>query len=54
MAQVKEDIAKLKKRIEIQREKLNLSKKWDTNSVENKSVDEILAGLDQKGEKASD
>ena len=54
MAQVKEDIAKLKKRIEIQREKLNISKKWGTDTVENKSVDEILAGLDQKGEKASD
>ena len=30
MAEVKEDLAKLRKRIEIQREKLDLTKKWDT------------------------
>jgi len=54
MAQVKEDLAKLKKRIAVQREKLEINKKWDTNSVENKSVDEILAELDRKNEKASD
>ena len=53
MARVKEDLAKLKKRIAVQREKLNLHKKWDPNSVENKSVDEILAELDGKGEKAA-
>jgi peptidoglycan hydrolase CwlO-like protein len=51
MARVKEDLAKLKKRIEVQREKLHLTKKWDRDSVENKSVDEILAGLDGKDEK---
>jgi peptidoglycan hydrolase CwlO-like protein len=55
MAQVKEDIAKLKKRIEIQREKLKINKSvGDINSVEHKSVDEILADLDRKSEKASD
>ena len=51
MARVKEDLAKLKKRIEVQREKLHLTKKWDRDSVENKSVDEILADLDGKGDK---
>jgi len=51
MARVKEDLAKLKKRIEVQREKLHLSKRWDRDSVENKSVDEILADLDGKGDK---
>jgi len=54
MAQVKEDLSKLQKRIEVMREKLRLSKKFDTTSVENKSVDEILADLDAKGEKAGD
>ncbi|HJZ89466.1 MAG TPA: hypothetical protein VKE40_01250 [Gemmataceae bacterium] len=54
MAKVKEDLAKLRKRIEIQREKLALTKKIDPTSVENKSVDEIFAELDSKGEKASD
>jgi peptidoglycan hydrolase CwlO-like protein len=53
MAQVKEDLAKLKKRIAVQREKLNLTRKFDPNSVENKSVDEILADLDNKSEKAA-
>ncbi len=46
MAEVKESLAKLKKRIEIQREKLNLSKKIDPTSAENKTVDEIMAELD--------
>lgn len=46
LAEVKESIAKLKKRIEIQREKLSLSKKIDPTSVENKSVDEIMSELD--------
>jgi peptidoglycan hydrolase CwlO-like protein len=54
MAQVKEDLSKLQKRIEVMREKMRLSKKIDTNSDENKSVDEILADLDAKGEKAAD
>jgi len=51
MARVKEDLAKLKKRIEVQREKLHLTKKWDRTATENKSVDEILADLDGKGDK---
>jgi len=46
LAEVKESLTKLKKRIEIQREKLNLSKKIDPTSAENKSVDEIMAELD--------
>lgn len=54
MAQVKEDLAKLRKRIEVQREKLNLSRKFDVNSVDNRSVDEILAELDTKSEKSTD
>jgi peptidoglycan hydrolase CwlO-like protein len=50
MAEVKESLAKLRKRIEVQREKLALAKQYDQNGVENKSVDEILAELDAKGE----
>lgn len=46
MAEVKDSLAKLRKRIEIQREKIALSKQYDKSSVENKSVDEILAELD--------
>src|SRR5204862_80613 len=45
MAEVKESIAKLKKRVAIQREKLNLAKNYDTKAVENKSADEIMAEL---------
>ena len=51
MAKVKQDLATLKKRVEVAREELRLSKKFDETSVEAKSVDEILAGLDA-GEKA--
>jgi len=54
MAKVKKDLTELRKRIEVQREKLRLSKRFDTSSVENKSVDEIMADLDAKGEKAAD
>jgi chromosome segregation ATPase len=45
MADVKESIAKLKKRIAIQREKLNLAKTYDPASAQNKSADEIMAEL---------
>lgn len=48
MAGVKDSLAKLKKRIEVQREKLNLAKKYDPKSVENKTVEEIMAELDSK------
>ena len=48
MAEVKDSLAKLRKRIEIQRGKLELAKQYDKSSVENKSVDEILAELDSK------
>ena len=48
MAEVKDSLAKLRKRIEVQREKLELAKQYDKSSVENKSVDEILAELDSK------
>lgn len=51
MAEVKESLARLKKRIEVQREKLALAKQYDPSGVENKSVDEILAELDTKAEK---
>jgi len=54
MAKIKEDLAKLRKRVEIQQEKLNLSKKYDPSAAENKTVDEILADLDSKSEKAGD
>jgi peptidoglycan hydrolase CwlO-like protein len=52
MADIKESLASLRQRIEVQREKLALIKKYDRSDVENKSVDEILAELDSKGEKA--
>jgi peptidoglycan hydrolase CwlO-like protein len=52
MAEVKESLANLRKRIEVQREKLALIKQTDRSSVENKSVDEILAELDAKAEKS--
>ena len=39
MADVKESLAKLRKRIEIQREKLALAKQYDKSTVENKSVE---------------
>jgi len=52
VSEVKESIAKLKKRIAIQREKLNLAKSYDPKSVDNKSVDEIMAELESK-DKAS-
>ena len=48
MAEVKESLAKLKKRIEIQREKLNMAKQYSGSTTENKSVEEILAELDSK------
>jgi peptidoglycan hydrolase CwlO-like protein len=48
MAEVKDSLAKLRKRIEIQREKLALAKQYDKSSVQDKSVDEILAELDAK------
>jgi peptidoglycan hydrolase CwlO-like protein len=48
MAEVKESLAKLKKRIEVQREKLALAKQYEKSGVENKSVDEIMAELDAK------
>jgi len=48
MAEVKESLAGLRKRIEVQRDKLALIKQYDKSSVENKSVDEILAELDSK------
>jgi peptidoglycan hydrolase CwlO-like protein len=47
MAEVKESLAKLKKRIEVQREKLNIAKQYDKSGVENKSVEEIMKELDQ-------
>ena len=48
MADVKERLTNLRKRIEIQREKLNLAKQIEKTGVENKSVDEIMAELDSK------
>jgi len=48
MAEVKDSLTKLRKRIEIQRAKLELSKQYNGSSVENKSVEEILAELDSK------
>ncbi|HEX3148314.1 MAG TPA: hypothetical protein VHR66_09545 [Gemmataceae bacterium] len=49
MADVKERLNGLRKRIEVQREKLNLAKQYDKATVENKTVDEIMAELDTKG-----
>ena len=48
MADVKESLVKLRKRIEIQREKLALARQYDKSSVENKSVEEIMAELNDK------
>jgi chromosome segregation ATPase len=52
MARVKKDLAELQKKLDVQRTKLSLTKKHDPKSAENKSVDEIFAGLDEKGETA--
>lgn len=52
MADVKERLAKVRERIEVQREKLALAREYDKSGVADKSVDEILAELDSKGEKA--
>jgi hypothetical protein len=46
LAQVKNDLTELRKRIEIQREYLAQSRKYTKDSVENKSVEEIFAELD--------
>jgi peptidoglycan hydrolase CwlO-like protein len=46
MAEIKESVAKLKKRIEIQRAKLDLAKQYDRSGVEGKSVEEIMKELD--------
>lgn len=48
MAEIKESVDKLKKRIEIQRAKLELAKEYNRTGVENKSVKEIMAELDAK------
>lgn len=48
MAEIKDSVAKLKKRIEIQRAKLELAKEYNKTGVENKSVEEIMAELDAK------
>ena len=48
LADIKESVAKLKKRIEVQRAKLELAKQYDKTGVENKSVKEIMAELDAK------
>ncbi len=47
MAKVKSDLNDLRKRIEIQREKLALTRKIDPKAAENKSVEEIFAGLEE-------
>lgn len=52
MAQVKKDLAALQKKLDVQREKLALTKKTDPKAAENKTVDEIFAALDEKGEPA--
>jgi len=48
MAQVKKDLAELQKKLDIQRETLKLSKKVSPKDADEKSVDEIFAGLDDK------
>jgi len=53
MAEVKESMTKLQKRIAIMREKLDLAKKTDRSAVENKSVEEIMADLDPKAEQSA-
>ena len=46
LAEVKDSVAKLQKRIAVMREKLDMAKKYDKSAVENKSVEEILSELD--------
>ena len=48
MAEVKDRLAKLRTRIEVQNEKTKIAKQYDKSSVENKSVEEIMAELDAK------
>jgi len=52
MAEIKDSVSKLKKRIEITRAKLELAKEYNKSGVENKSVEEIMAELDAKTDKA--
>jgi len=48
MADIKQSVANLQKRIAVMREKLDLAKKYNPSNVESKSVDEIMAELDAK------
>ncbi len=46
MAEIKKSLAELKKKIMVQREKLNIDAKVHRSPAENKSVEEILAEMD--------
>ena len=48
MAQVKKDLAELQKKLDVQRETLKLTKKISPKDAEDKTVDEIFAGLEDK------
>jgi peptidoglycan hydrolase CwlO-like protein len=48
MAKVKKDLAELQKKLDIQRETLKLTKKISPREAEDKTVDEIFAGLEDK------
>lgn len=48
MADVKDSLARLRKRIEVQRETLAVTKRYTPSAAENRSVDEIMADLDAK------
>lgn len=48
MADIKKSLAELKKRVMIQREKLNIDSRIHRNPVEDKSVEQILAEMDGK------
>lgn len=54
MADIKESVAKLKKRIAVMREKLDLAKKYDSTNVEDKTVDQIMAELEKKPEQTAE
>jgi len=55
MADVKSSLAELRKRMLVQREKLHIERSTNRSPVEGKSVDDILAGIDEKpAKKGSD
>jgi len=50
MAEIKSSLTDLRKRVMVQREKLRIADRYTKSPAADKSVDEILAGLDGKAE----